>query len=137
MKKMFFIIVLTLLATTLAGCSSKPSRPKLYPNELYNSKGVENVKNDIDDCLAKAQAYLNTDEGKELKMGIQTRQSSFGTSVGVGFGSSRRSGFGFGVNTGFGRNYPRDNLSSEEKVIRIFTNECLLEKGYQVLGWGS
>lgn len=123
-----------MLLSLIAGCSSKPSRPKLYPNALYNTKGAEGIKTDIDECLAKAQDYLNTPEGKELKMGIQTRHSSFGTSVGFGFGSSRRSGFG----VGFGQTYGnRDSLSSEEKVIRIFTNECLEEKGYQVLGWGS
>lgn len=131
MKKITLFLI---FAAFITGCSSRPSRPKLYPNALYNTKGAEGTKSDIDECLAKAQEYLNTEEGKELKMGVQTRHSSFGTSVGFGFGSSRRSGFGIGVSSG---SYPRDNLSSEEKVVRLFTNECLEEKGYQILGWGS
>lgn len=131
MKK---FILSFLFLSLMAGCSSKPTRPKLYPNTLYNTKGLEGTKSDIDECLAKAQEYLNTPEGKELKMGLQTRHSSFGTSVGFGFGSSRRTSFGLGFGNTYGN---RDSLSSEEKVVRIFTNKCLEEKGYEVLGWGS
>lgn len=130
-------ILLILILSSLASCSSKPSRPKLYPSQKNAQSDPLMTQSDIDNCLANAQEYLKTEEGQSLKMSLAQR-GSFRTSVGFGFGSGRS---GSGIGTGYSRGDfdrgPWSRLSSDEKVVRIFTNECLSEKGYKVLGWGQ
>lgn len=122
-----FVAFITLFF--LASCSSTPSRPELYPNETLSEKGPEVAQHDIDDCLNKANEYLKTPAGEKLKDSIGT--SSLHTSVGFGFGSG---GTGMGIGLG-SRSSRLPRLSGEEQVRRNFTNQCLVNKGYQIVGW--
>ncbi|WP_142409708.1 hypothetical protein [Bacteriovorax stolpii] len=122
------IVTLLFSALLITSCSSTPSRPELYPNQMAKDRGPENSKEDIDECLKEAEAYLKTAEGKKLKDSIDP--GSVSTSIGFGFGTGG-SGIGLGVGTGGGRS----RLSGEEQVRRNFTNQCLVNKGYQVVGW--
>lgn len=126
--KLSKFVILSLFSFALASCSSTPSRPELYPNQYAKDRGSENSTKDIDECLKESEAYLQTPEGKKLKDSINP--GSVSTSVGFGFGTGG-SGIGLGVGSGGGRS----RLSGEEQVRRNFTNQCLVNKGYQVVGW--
>jgi outer membrane lipoprotein SlyB len=122
------IIRYSLLCVILTSCSSKPSRPQLYPNITLKERG-EMAPGDIDQCLKESENYLKTPEGEKLAKSYSS--SRVGTSVGFGFGGGGSSlGLGMGVGGGGG-----SRLSGEEQVRRNFTNQCLVNKGYQVVGW--
>lgn len=126
--KLSKFVTLFSFSLILSACSSTPSRPQLYPNDFSKTQGTEKSQKDIDECLKESEAYLKTPEGEKLKKSINPGGVS--TSVGFGFGTGG-SAIGLGVGTGGGR--PR--LSGEEQVRRNFTNQCLVNKGYQVVGW--
>lgn len=121
---MKYILLLTFLCMT--SCASK-SRPKLYPNDTYNERGAEKAEADVNECLKKTEEYFNTPEGKKIANSAGTG-STIGGSVGVGFGTGG-SGVGLGVGVGTGR------TTTSTDIKRNFTNQCLLDKGYQVLAW--
>jgi hypothetical protein len=130
--KLSRIITLSLFITALSSCSSTPSRPELYPNQTLKDKGNEKAQIDINECLAESENYLKTPEGEKLRKSANS--SSIGTSVGVGFGGGG-TGVGLGVGVGSGGGHRR--LSGEEQVRRNFTNQCLMNRGYQIVGWGN
>jgi hypothetical protein len=127
---MKFSVFTILSLLILFSCSSRPSRPQLYPNQLTKEKGQEASQKDIDECLKEAENYLQTPEGKKLKDSINPGNTS--TSIGVGFGFG---GGGTGVGLGLGTGRGHSRLSGEEQVRRNFTNQCLVNKGYQIVGW--
>lgn len=122
---MKFFLMYTLLLV-FAACASK-ARPKLYPNETYNQRGEQIAEADINECLKKTEDYFNTPEGKKIANSAGTG-STIGGSVGFGFGTGG-SGVGVGVGVGTGR------AMTSTEIKRNFTNQCLLDKGYQVLAW--
>ena len=124
-SKLFMIIALVVLGS----CSSTPSRPQLYPNQTLKDQGAEKSQADIDECLKESDAYLKTPEGEKLRKSANS--PSIGTSVGFGFGGG---GTGLGLGVGMGGGGSR-RLSGEEQVRRNFTNQCLVNKGYQLVGW--
>lgn len=126
------ILFYLLLLITLFSCASRPSRPQLYPNDLYKKNGADTASLDIEKCIEEANAYLKTEEGKNLQASFNT--GSVSTSFGFGYGP--RGGSSVGV--GFGsRPYYSSRLSSSEKVIRRYSEECLINKGYQIMGWAT
>lgn len=127
--KLSRIITLSLFILALSSCSSTPSRPQLYPNQTLKDKGNEKAQIDINECLKESEDYLKTPEGEKLRKSADS--SSIGTSVGIGFGSGG-TGVGLGVGVGGGG---RRRLSGEEQVRRNFTNQCLVNRGYQIVGW--
>ena len=116
------ILFLSFLLFTLSSCASK-TRPKLYPNEAYNKAGSEKAEAD----MKKTEDYFNTPEGKKIANN-SGHGSTVGGSVGFGFGTGG-SGVGLGVGVGTGR------TTSAGDIKKNFTNQCLLDKGYQVLAW--
>lgn len=119
-------IVAMILLISLSGCASK-ARPKLYPNDTYTKSGPEKSEADINECMKKSEDYFNTPEGKKIANNAGSG-STVGGSVGFGFGSGG-SGVGLGVGVGSGR------TTTSTDIKRNFTNQCLLDKGYQVLTW--
>lgn len=127
--KLSRIITLSLLIIALSSCSSTPSRPQLYPNQTLKDKGNEKAQADINECLKESEDYLKTPEGEKLRKSADS--SSIGTAVGIGFGSG---GTGVGLGVGMGGGGSR-RLSGEEQVRRNYTNQCLVNRGYQIVGW--
>lgn len=128
--KLSRFITLSLFVLALSSCSSTPSRPQLYPNQTLKDKGPEKSQVDINECLKESEAYLKTPEGEKLRKSADS--STIGTSVGFGFGSGG-TGVGLGIGVGSGGGHRR--LSGEEQVRRNFTNQCLVNRGYQIVGW--
>jgi hypothetical protein len=127
--KLSRIITLSLFILALNSCSSTPSRPQLYPNQTLKDKGNEKAQVDISECLKESEDYLKTPEGEKLRKSADS--SSIGTAIGFGFGSG---GTGVGLGVGVGSGGSR-RLSGEEQVRRNYTNQCLVNRGYQIVGW--
>lgn len=119
LKKTF----ISLLLIGAASCASH-SRPTLYPNEVLKQKGSLVAEADINQCMHDADVYLNSPEGKKVAKG-----GSYGTAIGTSIGLGSGGGVGFGVGVGGG------NRISGLDVKKEFVNQCLAEKGYQVLAW--
>lgn len=128
--KLSCVLQFSILSLALVSCASKPSRPELYPNQVYKDR-AENRQSDIDECLKEAEAYAKTAEGEKLQKSANS--GSIGTSIGLGFGAGG-SGLGLGFGVGGGGH---SRLSGEEQVRRNFTNQCLVNKGYQIVGWDN
>ena len=118
-KKIFSFFIFLLI---LEACASH-SRPNLYPNAVLKERGPVRAQEDIDQCLRDADEYLNTPEGKKVASG---GVSTTAVGLGVGFGSG---GVGLGAGVGSG------SIVSGADVKRGFVNQCLENKGYQVLVW--
>lgn len=130
--KFSHILQFSIFSLMLSSCASKPSRPVLYPNQMYKDR-AEHRQNDIDECLKEADAYAKTPEGERLQRSANS--ASVGTSIGLGFGTVGSGvGLGFGVGSGGGG---QTRLSGEEQVRRSFSNQCLVNKGYQIVGWDN
>lgn len=134
MKKYFSILVLILaLSTLLAGCSS---RPQLYPNEKLKTVGKDAAENDINQCIADGDAYLESSKGKQI-----TKGAGGGAAIGAAMGAVT------GLFTGnVGRGLVQGGAIgaaggatagaiSPDQLKHRYVNQCLADKGYQVLGW--
>lgn len=93
---------------SLASCAS---RPKLYPNETLKAKGKEASEADIDQCLEDANTYLDSSEGKKI-----VKSAGLGAAVGGAGGAVSGS-------------------LTPDQLKHRYVNQCLADKGYNVIGW--
>lgn len=129
MKRITLLIIILIL-------SSCASRPKLYPNQKLKSVGKEAAKKDIDKCLSDAENYLESSRGKKIARG-----AGAGAAIGAAMGAVS------GLFTGnLGKGLVRGGAIgaagggaagaiSPDQIKHRYVNQCLAEKGYQVLGW--
>ncbi|WPU64746.1 hypothetical protein [Peredibacter starrii] len=122
-----------LLLILVVSCASKP---QLYPNQKLKSVGKETAKKDTDQCIADADAYLESSKGKQVAKG-----AGAGAAIGAAMGAVS------GVFTGnMGRGAVRGGAIGAagggtagaikpDELKRRYVNQCLAEKGYQVIGW--
>ena len=125
-----FVLVLIL---SLTSCASKP---QLYPNQKLKSVGKEVAEKDIDKCMADAETYLKSSKGKQVAKG-----AGAGAAIGAAMGAVA------GMFTGnMGRGLVRGGAVgaaggatagalTPDQIKQRYVNQCLAEKGYQVLGW--
>ncbi len=116
--------------------SSCASGPKLYPNEKFKAVGKEAAKRDIEKCIAEADNYLESSKGKKIAKG-----AGAGAAIGAAMGAVG------GMFTGnMGRGLVRGGAIgaagggvagalSPDEIKHRYVNQCLAEKGYQVIGW--
>lgn len=124
---------LSFLLFFLLACASKP---QLYPNQKLKTVGKEVAQKDIDKCIAEADQYLESSKGKQVAKG-----AGAGAAIGAAMGAVG------GMFTGnMGRGLIRGGAVgaagggtvgalSPDQIKRRYVNQCLGEKGYQVLGW--
>jgi hypothetical protein len=112
------------------------SRPTLYPNEKLKSVGKEASQEDIDQCIADGDAYLKSSKGKNVAKGAGAGAIIGGAIGAVGgmFTGNLGSGLVRGGAMGAAGGGAGGALSPDE-LKRRYVNQCLGEKGYQVLGW--
>ncbi|MDE2141223.1 MAG: hypothetical protein KGJ84_02275 [Elusimicrobia bacterium] len=134
MKRAFLLSLAGLLT---AACAAP--RPKFYPNERYPSVGEEQAKKDTDECLAKAKDYLKENPVKPV-----ARKTAWGAAGGAALGAivgaitgdfkgALESGAAVGGASGAIQGVADAN--TPDGVVRAYTDRCLAEKGYAVLGW--
>lgn len=117
----------------LGACASKP---KLYPNEKLKEVGKEAAQKDIDKCIADADAYLESSEGKKIAKSAGAG-AAIGATIGA-IGGALTGDFGGslvrGAAVGTGAGAVGGALSPDELKQR-YVNQCLADQGYRVLGW--
>jgi len=123
----------------VATCACAAPRPKFYPNERYPSVGEEQANKDVDECLAKAKEYL-----KENPLPPVAKKTGWGAATGAAIGAvigaitgdfkgALESGAAAGGASGAIQGAA--DASTPDGVMRAYTDRCLAEKGYVVLGW--
>jgi hypothetical protein len=112
------------------------SRPSLYPNQKLKTVGKEASQKDIDRCIAEADDYLKSSKGKQV-----AKSAGAGAAIGAAIGAVG------GMFTGnMGRGLVRGGAMgaaggaaagavSPDELKKRYVNQCLAEKGYQVIGW--
>lgn len=128
-----------LLALLLLAAACASPRPVLYPDERLKSVGEDAAKADIDDCLAQAKTYLKANPVKPI-----ARKTGWGSAVGAAMGAvtgaitgdlSRAVASGAAIGAVGGAAHGVAESASPDAVQRAFTQRCLAEKGYSVIGW--
>jgi len=116
--------------------SACTSRPVLYPNDVYKTKGKVAANNDIDICVKDADQFLESDNGKKI-----AKSAGFGAVVGGAMGAV--SGIFFGDVAGGaargaaigGAGGAVSGALSPDEIKHRYVNKCLSDKGYHVMGW--
>jgi outer membrane lipoprotein SlyB len=119
-------------------CAAK--RPVLYPNAQLEAVGPAAAQQDIDDCLRKAAAAGYTSESGGKVAGSTAVGAATGAAVGAAVGAvAGRAGTGaaMGAAGGGTGGLIRGIFGSRslDPVQRRFVDQCLKDKGYEVIGW--
>lgn len=129
MKKRFPLPILFFLLLMTSACAT---RPRLYPNEKYESVGKTTAETDINDCIAKADEHVENEKAKQVASGAGRGAVMGGVIGGLFSGGLRgaaRGAVAGGVIGGTGA------ALSPKQIHQQFVNKCLARKGYEVLGW--
>ncbi len=139
MKNKFMIVILLIGITVfLSACAKK--RPVLYPNTTYKAAGETVAQSDIDDCIQMAADHGHaTDAGKNVATST-VKGAAVGAAVGGAVGAvTGRPGRGLaaGAAGGGAGGLARGAMKSgdPDQIERRFVEQCLRDKGYQVIGW--
>jgi hypothetical protein len=136
---LFAAVVMVVL---LPGCAAK--RPVLYPNHAYQRAGDIVVQQDIDACLADAQAYGAGTSAAAQTAGSTAVGAATGAAVGAatgavwgrpgrGAGRGAAAGAAGGAVGGFLRGIFRSRRP--DPIEARYVSICLGSRGYQVIGW--
>ena len=125
------------LAAAVAACAHP--RPVLYPDDHFKSVGKEASERDVDECVAKAKEYLKANPAKPIARRT-VRGGVFGAILGTVFGAftgdyRRAISQGAAVGAASGLVHGAYEAGSPDEIQRGFTNRCLADKGYSVVGW--
>lgn len=129
---------ISLGAILLAGCAA--SRPVLYPNQKLESVGAGAAERDIQDCMARAQQYVDSgarvrEVGRDTAIGAGTG-AAVGAVVGAiggNPGEAAAQGAAAGATGGLIHGIFRSTEPSS--VYKSFVERCLHERGYDTIGW--
>lgn len=124
---------LFLMLILLSSCASKP---KLYPNDYYKSVGDKTAQKDIDSCIAEAEEYTKGTKGKQIAKGAGGG-AAIGAAMGA-VGGMFTGNLGGGLVRGGAIGAAAGGTAgaiSPNQLKKQYTNQCLTDKGYQVLGW--
>jgi outer membrane lipoprotein SlyB len=128
-------LAVLLAAALAAGCASP--RPKFYPNDYYKTAGDAQAKTDTDECLTKAKAYIKEHPvqrvAKKVAWGAVVG-SAIGAAVGLILGDFKGAIASGAAAGGIGGG-AQSAADGPDAMVRAYTDRCLAEKGYTVLGW--
>lgn len=132
------IVWLLIAVLTLSGCAAR--RPVLYPNSYYRTIGEEKAQQDVDECVRLAD-NAGADGEKGLKIAETTGKSAaIGGAAGAVSGAISGSvgrgsliGVAVGGTVGFLGGLFR--TADPSPIYMRFVEYCLIEKGYQPIGW--
>jgi uncharacterized protein YcfJ len=127
-----------LLALLLAAACAH-QRPVVYPDDHVKSVGDHAVQNDVNVCTDAAKVYLKANPAKKVA-GHAVRGGVFGAIMGVVFGAftgdyGRAISEGAAVGAAGGAVGGAWEAGSPDQIQRAYTQRCLADKGYTVIGW--
>ncbi len=138
MKKIFSVLFISLL---ISSCSYEPV---LDENQKYRITPQEQIDEDIEKCMERADNHL---KGRKLKKAGKeaVRKGGIGAFIGGVFGflvggdsgglvRGAAIGGGVGAAAGAGSVAGEGSLTKDQ-IKQRYVNRCLNEKGYSVLGW--
>ena len=123
----------------LAACG--PKRPVFYPNEHLQTVGHAQAQADVDLCMAQAREYGVKDGSAEKVGGRAVKGAAVGaaTSAAVsavlGGNVGRAAGAGAAGGATAGAVSGAFDAGDPDAVFKNYVNRCLIEKGYEVIGW--
>jgi len=139
MKKNYKSVIIVIgISVLMTACAKK--RPVLYPNATYQSAGATVAQADIAQCFKLAADHgLETDSEKNVAVATAKGASTgavVGGSVGAVQGHPGR-GAAVGAAGAGSAGMMREawKSSDPDDIERRFVEQCLREKGYQVIGW--
>lgn len=140
MKPRPFALGLVVLLLALAGCSASP-RPVFYPNAHSAAVGEAQIQQDIDACMATAEASgVSRTGGAGEAAGNVAKTAAIGGAAGAAGGAVRGHagrGAAVGAAAGAAGGTMREIFRTREPdpVFKNFVDRCLKEKGYEPIGW--
>ena len=136
--KFHLFLAIFIIAMIFTGCASQ--RPVLYPNQLFKTSSEFVVQDDIDDCIALAEyAGLYTKSGEKIA-GSTVLGAASGAAVGAATGAvtghaGRGAATGAAGGGSGGFMWGLFNSKEVDPIKKRFIEQCLREKGYQIIGW--
>lgn len=133
----FKTVLLVVLCLAAAGCSAK--RPVLYPNAYLNSVGQAQAQQDIDECWRMAEAYVSSEPGKNIAKGA-VKAGAVGAAAGAASGAvwghaGRGAAAGAAGAAAAATMHGIFQARDPNAVFQNFVDRCLMEKGYEPIGW--
>jgi uncharacterized protein YcfJ len=143
MKKLILSLCLQ-VAPVLSLTACATYRPILDENEKFIQVGETQAERDIDECMTRADAYLEKHKSERMKKEAGRGAASgaiMGGILGVVTGGGLRSaavGAGVGAAVGAGGGAAgvaaEDNLSPD-RIKQNYVTKCLNKQQYDVIGW--
>ncbi len=139
MKKYLILwFCLAAIAILTTACAKK--RPVLYPNLTYQTAGASVALADIDECIQLAADHGHaTDAGKNVAASTAKGAATgavVGGAVGAVTGRPGRGAAAGAAGGGAGGMMKGVWKSGDpDQIERRFVEQCLRDKGYQVIGW--
>jgi hypothetical protein len=134
-----------LAALAVAGCQTsgrgwRNQQPVLYPNDHYRSVGAETAQMDVAACMTRAEneapkdnvakgAAINTVGGAA----VGAAAGAIGGAIAGSPGTGAAAGAAVGTAAGLGKT--AYDTSKPQETFKGFTEACLRERGYEVIGW--
>jgi outer membrane lipoprotein SlyB len=132
--------VLLVGAVVVSSLACAAERPVLYPNARLQAVGNAAAQQDIDDCLQRAATagYTSAPEGKVA--GSTAIGAATGAAIGAVAGAvagQAGTGAAMGAAGGGTGGLIQGLFRSRDlnPVQRRFVDQCLKDKGYEVVGW--
>ena len=143
MKNCFAIVAVTLLGGLLTGCATPVAKPAFYPNAHYQRMGAAQAQADAHACADLAN-QSDVDAINKMDVARVGAAGAAGVATVGAVGSVLKGnkpnvkniaagavalGAGGAAATAAGQSVGGSNL------YRQFVQQCLTERGYQVIGW--
>ena len=135
-----YLAAMALSTALLVACSTPATHPILYPNAKYNSVGETEAQTDVEQCMQMASNHgvKTTADSKVLESSAKSAAVG-GASAGA-WGAVRGdweehllAGAAAGAAGGAVNGIINSNQANP--VYKNFTQKCLRDQGYDVVGW--
>ncbi len=140
MKLKGILISLILLLAAGPVCAES-LRPVLYPNEHLKAMGAKRAQADIEECMRMAEEYgvnpeVDDEIAREAAQDAAVAAVAGATIAAILGGDPGEAAAVSAVGAGIA-SYSRGALERQRPgwVFRRFVERCLLEKGYETIGW--
>ena len=124
----------------LGACSSGPKRPVFYPNAHMQQVGQYQARRDTEDCFALADSY-NVNRTRDGEVATKATSGALIGGASAGAWGIVRGDAGeralAGALAGGTAGAVKGGVDSQRTspIFQRFVNQCLRDRGYQVIGW--